>query len=508
MADYQIPLSYVVNVSVLPSSRGLQPLQLGTILILTDDEPVTELSGDYVLSRTATGITNVFGTESATAEIVNAIFSQNPNILNAGGYVVVAPYLSNAILTPATAGTLTTIDLSENLEGLLAITNGYLIVIVDGGEAQTIENINFSEAQDISGIANILQNSMQGVNVSVSGNSIVFTSQTAGSSSSVVLNATTGGSGTDLYGESYLDGAEAVSNTGSVAVTGTETTSLAISRLSQQIYTQGILTTRELPSSEAIAASELVESMPNNVLFLTDTSINTFAQGGLFNALQNNDNTRKLLYLTGNTSDEIKSNARKFAAAFASRGLSVNYAASNSAITMTYKDLTGVPVDTNINETILSQCEQYGADVYCSIEGLPKVISFKQGGLYFDELTNQIWLRTSVQTAVANVLFTTRTKIPQTTQGVNTLVNAVNGILNQGVINGVIAAGEWNSPDTFGVYEDFMRSIRTQGYYTYYVPLAEQSQEDREARRCPLINIAVKQAGAIEHANIIIYVEA
>ena len=382
MADYQIPLSYVVNVSVLPSSRGLQPLQLGTILILTDDEPVSELSGDYVLSRTATGITNVFGTESATAELVNAIFSQNPNILNAGGYVVVAPYQDE------------------------------------------------------------------------------------------------------------------------------ETTAAAITRLSQQIYTQGILTTRELPSAEAVAASELVESMPNNILFLTDTSIDTFASGGLFNTLQNNDNTRKLLYLTGETSDEIKSNARKFAAAFASRGLSVNYAASNSAITMTYKDLTGVPVDTNISETILNQCEQYGADVYCSIEGLPKVISCKQGGLYFDELTNQIWLRTSVQTAVANVLFTTRTKIPQTTQGVNTLVNAVNGILNQGVINGVIAAGEWNSPDTFGVYEDFMRSIRTQGYYTYYVPIAEQSQEDREARRCPLINIAVKQAGAIEHANIIIYVEA
>ena len=139
---------------------------------------------------------------------------------------------------------------------------------------------------------------------------------------------------------------------------------------------------------------------------------------------------------------------------------------------------------------------------------MPKVISFKQGGLYFDELTNQIWLRTTIQTTVANVLFTTRNKIPQTTQGVNTLINAVNGVLNQGVINGMIAAGEWNSPDTFGVYEDFMRSIRTQGYYTYFIPLAEQSQEDREARKCPVINIAAKQAGAIEKANIIIYVEA
>ena len=118
------------------------------------------------------------------------------------------------------------------------------------------------------------------------------------------------------------------------------------------------------------------------------------------------------------------------------------------------------------------------------------------------------WLRTTIQTTVANVLFTTRGKIPQTTQGVNTLVNAIYTVLNQGVINGMIAAGEWNSPDTFGVYADFMRAIRTQGYYTYFTPLAEQSQADREARKCPVISIAVKEAGAIESANIIIYIEA
>ena len=152
--------------------------------------------------------------------------------------------------------------------------------------------------------------------------------------------------------------------------------------------------------------------------------------------------------------------------------------------------------------------ENIGADVYCSFEGLPKVISFKQGGLYFDQVTNQIWLKTTVQTTVANLLFTTRTKIPQTTQGVNSLVNAIIRVLNQGVVNGMIAAGEWNSPDTFGVYEDFMRGIRTFGYYVYYTPLAEQSQADREARKCPVISIACKEAGAIEHANIIIYVEA
>lgn len=382
MADYQIPLSYVVNATVVPASRGLEPLQLGTILLLTDDEPVTTLETPYIISRTATSIGQTFGTETVTAQLGNTIFSQNPNILNADGYVIVAPYLEE------------------------------------------------------------------------------------------------------------------------------ETTAEAIERLAGNIYFEGVISCRNLSATEAIAASNYVESMENTVLFLTDIATSTFAEGGLFYTLQNNVKTRKLLYLNGATTDEQRLNAKIFAAAFASRGMSVNYAAANSCITMTYKDLAGVQVDTNISETILAQCETYGADVYCSIEGLAKVISFKQGGLYFDQLVNQIWLRTTVQRTVANVLFTTRNKIPQTTAGVTTLVNAVKSVLNQGVINGMLAAGTWNSADTFGVLEDFHRGIRTFGYYVYFVPLAEQSQADREARKCPVISIACKEAGAIEHANILIYVEA
>ena len=508
MANYQIPLSYVVNVSTVPSSRGLEPLQLGTILLLTDDAPVGTLAEDYLITRTASAAQNMFGTESMTAAMVNAIFSQNPNILNAGGYVVIAPYLESVVQTPATAGTVTTPSLSSNLNGLLAVTSGDLTITVDGEEAQEISGIDFSGATDLEGIAAVLNTVITGATVSVSGTALVITSDTTGATSTVAISATSGGTGTDLYGSSYLNGAAAIAVSGADAVMGAETTAQAIARLSQEIYTEGILTTRNMTDAEAIAASNFVESMPNNILFVPDIATTTFNVGGLFNAILNNKNTRKLLFLTGNDTTELKVNSKIFAAAFASRGLSVNYASSNSTITMTYKDLAGVPVDTNISETILNQCQTYGADVYCSIEGLPKVISFKQGGLYFDQLTNQIWLRTTVQTTVANVLFTTRTKIPQTTQGVNTLVNAINGVLNQGVVNGMIGAGEWNSPDTFGVYADFIRNIRTQGYYVYFTPLAEQSQADREARKCPVISIACKEAGAIESANIMIYIEA
>lgn len=382
MANYTIPLSWVVSATAVAASQGLQPLQLGTILILTDDTPVQSLTEDYMISRTASSIGQAFGTTSETFAMANAIFAQNPNILNAGGYVIVAPYSS-----------------------------------------------------------------------------------------------------------------------------AEETTAAALTRIQAQIYFEGILTTRDLSTSEATAASNYVESMENSILFLTDTVSTSLASGGLFYALKDNKKTRKLLYLSGGVSN-VKAYARRFAAAFASRGLSVNYEGQNSTLTMTYKDLAGVPVDTNISETILNTCQTIGADVYCSVEGLAKVLSFKQGGLYFDELTNQIWLRTAIQRAVANVLFTTRNKIPQTTEGVASLVNAINGVLNQGIINGMLAPGEWNSSDTFGVLEDFHRCIRTYGYYVYFTPIAEQAQAEREARKCPVISIAAKQAGAIEHASIMIYLEA
>lgn len=506
MADYQIPLSYVVNATVVPASRGLEPLQLGTILLLTDDEPVTTLETPYIISRTATSIGQTFGTETVTAQLGNTIFSQNPNILNADGYVIVAPYLSNVVLTPATSGTLTTLDLSTNLAAIVQVSDGDLKITIDG-TAETLTGLDFTGATTLEDVAEVIGLALSGATVQVVNDALVFTSESTGTTSTIALSAASG-AGTDLYGSSYLNGASATAQAGTNDITGPETTAMAIQRLAGEIYFEGVISCRDISAAEAIAASNYVESMENTVLFLTDIAISTFAAGGLFNQLQNNKKTRKLLYMVGATTDEQRLNAKLFAAAFASRGMSVNYAASNSCITMTYKDLAGVQVDTNISETILAQCETYGADVYCSIEGLAKVISFKQGGLYFDQLVNQIWLRTTVQRTVANVLFTTRNKIPQTTAGVTTLVNAVKSVLNQGVINGMLAAGTWNSADTFGVLEDFHRGIRTFGYYVYFVPLAEQSQADREARKCPVISIACKEAGAIEHANILIYVEA
>lgn len=83
-------------------------------------------------------------------------------------------------------------------------------------------------------------------------------------------------------------------------------------------------------------------------------------------------------------------------------------------------------------------------------------------------------------------------------------MNCVNASLEQGVRNGLIAQnGQWNGTG-FGALSkgDTLPS----GYYVYIQPMAEQSQSERDARKAPPIQIAVKLAGAIHTVDVSITV--
>lgn len=308
-----------------------------------------------------------------------------------------------------------------------------------------------------------------------------------------------------LANDGYLIVAPLTSTTES-DVTTYETLSAGIARIANEIYFEGILTTKAADASEYAAASTAVEAMKNRVLALPSSSTGAFA--GIFNTVKNNTHTKCLYYSYGTDATNAALNARIFAAAYLSKAMSVNYGGSNTTMTMNLKDLAGIKADTNITETVLGQCETVGADCFPSIEGLPKVISNAQGGLYFDQVLNQIWFVNAIQRNVFNVLATTRTKIAQTDANLEIITKAIRQVCNQAITNGYLAPGTWNSSDTFGVYEDFFRNIEEFGFYIYHIPVAEQSQTDRQARKAPLYQIAGKEAGAVHSANILIYIEA
>lgn len=283
-----------------------------------------------------------------------------------------------------------------------------------------------------------------------------------------------------------------------------ETLTAAIQRMAGTIYFEGILTTRTVADEEMEQASAAVQAMKDRILMNPQSSTNALT--GIFT--KTNSFTRNLLYTMGTDDDEKARNARLFAAAYLSRGLAVNYSGSNTTLTMNLKDLTGLDADTNISETILGQCAEVGADCFVSVEGLSKVVSNSQEGLYFDQVANQIWLVNSIQVEVFNVLATTRTKIPQTEAGADVITAAIKDVMKQAVTNGYLAPGVWNSSDTFGNQEDFLRNIEEFGYYIWHQPVGDQTQTQRETRKSVPYMVAGKESGAVHSSNVLIYLEA
>ena len=124
-------------------------------------------------------------------------------------------------------------------------------------------------------------------------------------------------------------------------------------------------------------------------------------------------------------------------------------------------------------------------------------------GYFFDEVHGLDWLQNDLQTAVFNLLYTGTTKTPQTNPGINRIVATLESRLDQAVTNGLVAPGQWNGPE-FGAITT--GQFLTKGYYVYAPPVATQSQADREARKAPVIQIAVKLAGAVHFVDVIVNV--
>lgn len=201
----------------------------------------------------------------------------------------------------------------------------------------------------------------------------------------------------------------------------------------------------------------------------------------------------------------VAADANKFAAAYISRALSTNFSGSNTTQTMHLKTLSGIAADSGMTETLLTKCQKAGADVYANIAGVAKVFCSGAND-YFDNVYNLNWFVGQVEVALFNRLATVSTKIPQTEQGMSLLKESVELICQKAINNGFVAAGTWNSADLFGNPEDLRRCISDYGYYIYSQPITEQDQTEREARQAPIIQIAIKYAGAIHKVNAIIYV--
>jgi len=270
---------------------------------------------------------------------------------------------------------------------------------------------------------------------------------------------------------------------------------------STQIFFGGALFGGYAPGDTEILAAATAYQADQKLLFIGNSNTTAVSGGGVFTTIQSAKETyaRCLLYTVGALQ------ARLFAAAYASRAMSVDFDGSNTTLTMHLKDLVGVTPDPGITQTLLNTCQTVGADVYTNIGPLPKVFC-SGGNTFYDQVYGTLWLVFALQVEGFNALATTPTKLPQTEPGMAVLRNAYTSVCSLGVINGFIAPGEWNSPQTFGDQAALRASIQQRGFYVYSQPVNQQPQSQRANRVAPLVQIAVKLAGAIHSSNVLVFI--
>jgi hypothetical protein len=190
-------------------------------------------------------------------------------------------------------------------------------------------------------------------------------------------------------------------------------------------------------------------------------------------------------------------------ASFFGRALTTNFEGSNTTLTMKFKVEPGV-IPELLSSSQATTLANKRANVYVQYNNGTSIVEegMMSGRAYFDEMHGLDWLSNRVQTDLYNVLYTAP-KIPQTNPGVHILVTAADNGLTQGVANGLIAPGVWNAP---GFGELHYGDTLHQGWYTFANSVDLQDQADREARIAPLIQIAVKLAGAIHFSDVLINV--
>lgn len=283
-----------------------------------------------------------------------------------------------------------------------------------------------------------------------------------------------------------------------------ETLADAITRMMPLIFFGGVLSAGYSASDAEFLAAAIVCQAGRKLLAVPSYLAASLNSGGLFfqiNALSEHY-ARCLLYTLDN-----QVSARLMAAAYFGRALSTDFTGSATCQTMFGKDLVGVLPDPGITQTILDLCKTIGADVYATVSGLPKVFS-TGGNQFFDQVYNLTWFVFALQVAGANAIITTSTKLPQTEPGMAVLKGAYINILKAAVVNGYLAPGAWNSPELFGNPEDLKRNVLQTGFYIYSQPVNQQAQTDRVARKAPLVQIAGKEAGAIQSSAVIVNINA
>ncbi|MEB6632730.1 DUF3383 domain-containing protein [Kluyvera cryocrescens] len=484
----------VVRVQVTLAVRAATGRNFGALLILGNSNVITapEVMRLY---QSIEGVANDFGTTSEEYKAANLYFQQSPQPRDL--------YIGKMVKTPipATSGTLTGAQLNANeqrVENFSAVTDGALSISIDGTD-KAITAIDLSAVTSLAEVATAVTAKLTGAVVSwnaVTSHFVVTSSSTG--ATSVVGIPTAVSTGTDLAPLMGIDsGSHPVSVPGIPAAAGSPLPSVTTALRYSADWYGLVIADPTMTDENHLDVAALIGSASDSRIYGVTT-----ADAKVLSATDATDIASKMK-AAGYARAFCQYSQVAYAAASAfGRAFTVNFLGNNTTITLKFKQEPGITAET-VSDDQADALKAKNCNVFVNYSNDTAIIQegVMSNGDFFDERHGLDWLQNYVQNNLWNLLYTSTTKIPQTEAGVTRLVTNIEQSMDQSVNNGLAAPGVWNGGD---IGQLTAGDTLTKGYYVYANSLSAQAQADREARKAPVIQVAVKLAGAIHFADVLI----
>lgn len=473
-----------VNLAPLAAARR----GFGTLLVIGDSNVIdgSERIRNYVdLESVAAD----FGTSAPEYLAAQLYFGQSPRPQQ----LMIGRWLRTATSALLKGGILTATE--QALSNWTSITTGSFKVTVDGVE-KTVSALNLSAVTNLNGVASAITAKLTGAVCAWDGSRFTITSSTTGASSTIGY-ASTAGTGTDISTQLKLTSTTALAPISGYASETPVACVTTLANMSGLWYGASFAASTMPTDDQLIDVAGFIEGASVSRIFgVTET--NTL----VLDATYTTDLASRLKALSYKRTC-VQYSANKYAiCSLMGRAFSVNFSANRSTITLMYKQEPGV-VAATLTETQAQTLKSKRCNVFVNYNNDTAIIQYgvMSGQAYFDEIHGLDWFADALQNAEYNLLYQSKTKIPQTDAGQNQLVNTAAGVCQEAINNGLIAPGQWNA-DGFGQLSrgDYL----AEGFYIYTPPMAAQDQSIREQRIAPPIQVALKLAGAIHEIDCIV----
>lgn len=477
----------VVKVAV-----NLQPLAAGRrnfgVLCIAGDSAVIDGLERLRSYTSIEGVADDFGTTDPEYLAALLYFSQSPK----PSILYIARWVREDSPGLLYGGMATT-----TMETWTAITDGSMSLAIDG-DAVALTSLDFHSATNMNGVASVINTALgSDGDCTWDGTKFIITSGTAGADSSVGY-ATSGASGTNV---SALAGLTATLAYDPVPGYDAETPvqcAETLADVSGEWYGLMFAASTMPTDDQSMAVAGFIEAASKARVFgYTVTDIRAKS------AVYASDLFTRLKALSYDRSIGQYSTSSPYAvASLLGRAFTVNFNANRSAITLKFKTEPGIVAET-ITETEATALAAKNANVFVNYDNDTAIVQEGKvaSGAYFDEVHGLDWLQNAIQTECFNLLYQSKTKVPQTESGVGQIVSTIAKVCREAINNGLIAPGVWNA-DGFGqlAQGDYL----PQGFYIYSQPIVDQAQSEREARKAPPIQVAAKLAGAVHFVDVAI----